>query len=204
MLQNINAIWPVHVCNAVSSRQPRLSQQPSTSSSIRKHGGLRCPRLIPDHILQEAQVSNVLVGDMTSPWTKHNKSYILFGSTFQMPQSQSSRLRVLLFDIGGVCVCQHDTGVAKSLKLNCKPGHLPLPSYSRLRERQWHPPRLGKPLHLLHKPKRILAAARARRSTTRQGLVSEIQTRPHRREEMARILHQTPFQAAQGKGLRRR
>jgi hypothetical protein len=51
-------------------------------------------------------VSNVSVGDMTSPWTKNNKSYILFGSTFQMPTSQSSRPRVLLFDIGGVCVCQ--------------------------------------------------------------------------------------------------
>ena len=42
---------------------------------------------------------------MASPWTKNNKSYILFGSTFQMPSSQPSRPRVLLFDIGGVCVC---------------------------------------------------------------------------------------------------
>jgi hypothetical protein len=42
--------------------------------------------------------------NMSSPWTKKNKSYILFGSIFQMPPPQSSRPRVLLFDIGGVCV----------------------------------------------------------------------------------------------------
>ncbi|KAK3673472.1 hypothetical protein LTR78_006706 [Recurvomyces mirabilis] len=37
-------------------------------------------------------------------WTKDNKSYILFGTTLQMPPPSTGRPRVLLFDIGGVCV----------------------------------------------------------------------------------------------------
>ncbi|KAK4546823.1 hypothetical protein LTR36_001555 [Oleoguttula mirabilis] len=42
---------------------------------------------------------------MPSVWTKENKTYILFGTTFNMPPpSTSGRPRVLLFDIGGVCV----------------------------------------------------------------------------------------------------
>jgi len=42
-----------------------------------------------------------------SPWTKTNKSYILFGTTLQMPPQPAKppgRPRVILFDIGGVCV----------------------------------------------------------------------------------------------------
>ncbi|TKA83315.1 hypothetical protein B0A55_00598 [Friedmanniomyces simplex] len=41
-----------------------------------------------------------------SVWTKSNKSYILFGTTLQMPPptTPTGRPRVILFDIGGVCV----------------------------------------------------------------------------------------------------
>ncbi|KAK5703337.1 hypothetical protein LTR17_022203 [Elasticomyces elasticus] len=39
-----------------------------------------------------------------STWTKNNKSYILFGTTLQMSPPSTSRPRVILFDIGGVCV----------------------------------------------------------------------------------------------------
>jgi len=42
-----------------------------------------------------------------SVWTKTNRSYILFGTTLQMPPppaKTTSRPRVILFDIGGVCV----------------------------------------------------------------------------------------------------
>ncbi|RMY29733.1 hypothetical protein D0866_08489 [Hortaea werneckii] len=41
---------------------------------------------------------------MPLAWTKKDKSYTLFGTTLKMPQSNSGRPRVLLFDIGGVCV----------------------------------------------------------------------------------------------------
>ena len=43
-----------------------------------------------------------------SLWTNENKTYILFGTTLNMPppprRSKNSRPQVLLFDIGGVCV----------------------------------------------------------------------------------------------------
>ena len=44
---------------------------------------------------------------MTMPpslWTKDNKTYRLFGTTFRMPAPKTNRPLVLLFDIGGVCV----------------------------------------------------------------------------------------------------
>ncbi|KAK5135877.1 hypothetical protein LTR08_004526 [Meristemomyces frigidus] len=41
---------------------------------------------------------------MQIAWAKENKTYILFGTTLNMPPPSTGRPRVLLFDIGGVCV----------------------------------------------------------------------------------------------------
>lgn len=50
-------------------------------------------------------------------WSKQNKQYILFGTSFDMP-SNSSRPMVLLFDIGGVCVSLLNN-VTSSVRLVC-------------------------------------------------------------------------------------
>ncbi|KAK5108533.1 hypothetical protein LTR62_008189 [Meristemomyces frigidus] len=94
-----------------------MAQSRGTLANLEKRSslGARAQKTLEDNVKRFARGRNygipvrpaqalVDVPMTSSIWTKNNKSYILFGTVLQMPPPSTGRPRVLLFDIGGVCV----------------------------------------------------------------------------------------------------
>lgn len=79
-----------------------------------------------------------------------------------MPPLKMEQPKVLMFDIGGVCVGNTSHHFPKPSPTN--PLSIPLPSHPRLRTNPQNPSRLDKPQHISHRPQRLLAQTRTRRN----------------------------------------